>query len=101
MKIVKRLSKSPAKRSHVSSPSRKPRRSHERHHGEPTPKDRQRRRSPIRRPHDESLGGFEYRAIREIGARAGGLLSDRGIGIGRVLPGKRARGLDGRTEKTN
>ena len=81
----KRSSKSPAKRSPVSNPSRRPmrsegpkpssrarpaKRSHERHHGEPAPKDQQRRRSPIRRPHDESPGRLEYRTIREIGARA-------------------------------
>ena len=79
----------------------RPRRSHERHHGEPAPKDQQRRRSPIRRPHDESLGRLEHRTIREIGARVGRLLSDRGAGVGRVLSGKRAGGLDGGTERTN
>ena len=78
-----------------------PRRSHERHHGEPAPKDQQRRRSPIRRPHDEGLGRLEHRTIREIGARVGRLLSDRGAGVGRMLSGKRAGGLDGRTERTN
>ena len=77
------------------------RRSHERHHGEPAPQDQQCRRSPIRRPHDESLGRLEHRTIREIGARVGRLLSDRGAGVGRVLSGKRASGLDGRTERTN
>ena len=83
------------------SPRRKPRRSHERHHGEPAPKDQQCRRSPIRRPHDESLGRIEHRTIREIGARVGRLLSDRGAGVGRVLSGKRAGGHDGGTESTN
>ena len=76
-----------------------PRRSHERHHGEPAPKDQQRRRSPIRRPHDESPGRLEHRTIREIGARVGRLLSDRGAGAGRVLSGKRAGGRDGRNAK--
>ena len=66
------------------------RRSHERHHGEPAPKDRQCRRSPIRRPHDEGPGRLEHRTIREIGARVGRLLSHRGAGVGRVLSGKRA-----------
>ena len=47
-----------------------PRRSHERHHGEPAPQDRQRRRSSVRRAHDEGPGRLEHRAIREIGARA-------------------------------
>ena len=69
---------------------RHPRISHERHHGELAPKDQQCRRSPIRRPHDESSGRIEYRAIREIGARISRLLSDRGAGVGRVLSGKRA-----------
>ena len=78
-----------------------PRRSHERHHGEPAPKDQQRRRSPIRRPHDEGPGRLEHRTIREIGARVGRLLSDRGAGVGRLLSGKRAGGLDGRTERTD
>ena len=75
------------------------RRSHERHHGEPAPQDQQCRRSPIRRPHDESPGRLEHRTIREIGARVGRLLSDRGAGVGRVLSGKRAGGLDGGTER--
>ncbi len=83
------------------SPSQHPRRSHERHHGEPAPKDRQCRRSPIRRPHDEGPGRLEHRTIREIGARVGRLLSHRGAGVGRVLSGKRAGGLDGGTERTN
>ena len=68
------------------------RRSHERHHGEPAPKDRQCRRSPIRRPHDEGPGRLEHRTIREVGARAGRLLPDRGAGVGRVLSGERAGG---------
>ena len=66
------------------------RRSHERHHGESAPKDRQSRGSPIRRPHDEGPGRLEHRTIREIGARVGRLLSHCGAGVGRVLPGKRA-----------
>ena len=61
----------------------------------------QRRRSPIRRPHDEGPGRLEHRTVREVGARAGRLLSDRGAGAGRVLSGRRARGLDGRRERTN
>ena len=82
-------------------PERHRRRSHERHHGEPAPKDQQCRRSPIRRPHDEGPGRFEHRPIRAIGARVGRLLSHRGAGVGRVLSGKRASGLDGGTERTN
>ena len=83
-----------SRRSTARSPRRHSRRSHERHHGEPAPKDRQRRRSPIRRPHDEGLGRLEHRTIREIGARVGRLLSDRGAGVGRLLSGERASGLD-------
>ena len=49
------------------SPNLSPRRSHERHHGEPAPKNHQCRRSPIRRPHDEGRGRFQHRTIREIG----------------------------------
>ena len=92
---------SPSRKPRPKPEPKAPRRSHERHHGEPAPKDRQRRRSPIRRPHDESRGRLEHRTIREIGARVGRLLSHRGAGIGRLLSGKRAGGLDGRTEKTN
>ena len=83
------------------SPRRRPRRSHERHHGEPAPKDQQCRRSPIRRPHDESPGRIEHRTIREIGARVGRLLSDRGARVGRVLSGNRPGGLDGGTESAD
>ena len=83
-------SRRPKRRSNPS-PRRQARRSHERHHGEPAPKDRQCRRSPIRRPHDEGPGRFEYRPIRAIGARVGRLLSDRGAGVGRLLPGERAQ----------
>src|ERR1017187_10266817 len=36
------------------------RKSHERHDDEPDPKDQKRWRSPIRRPHDESVGGLEH-----------------------------------------
>ena len=79
----------------------RPRRSHERHHGEPAPKDQQCRRSPIRRPHDESLGRLEYRTIREIGARIGRLLSDRGAGLGACFRESEPAALDGRTERTN
>ena len=95
----------PSRRSPSLTPTRRAepatRRNHERHHGEPAPQDQQCRRSPIRRPHDESLGRLEHRTIREIGARVGRLLSDRGAGVGRVLSGKRAGGLDGGTERTN
>ena len=72
-------------------PKPSPRRSHERHHGESAPKDQQCRRSPIRRPHDEGLGRLEHRTIREIGARVGRLLSHRGAGVGRLLPGQPVR----------
>ena len=80
-------------------PGPNPQSSHERHHGEPAPEDRQRRRSPIRRPHDEGRGRLEHRAIREIGARVGRLLSHRGTGVGRLLPGKRLGAVDCRTER--
>ena len=89
-------SKSPAKAlapfqaAGAAKPNR-PRSSHERHHGEPAPKDQQCRRSPIRRPHDEGLGRIEHRTIREIGARVGRLLSDCGAGVGRVLSGTASR----------
>ena len=79
----------------------RPRRSHERHHGEPAPEDRQRRRSPIRRAHDEGPGRLEHRTVREIGARAGRLLSDRGAGLERLLPARarRRRRHDGRQRR--
>ena len=73
------------------SPSRHPRRSHERHHGEPAAQDQQCRRSPIRRSHDESPGRFKHRPIREIGARVGRLLSQRGAGVEHLLSGKACR----------
>ena len=47
----------------------------------------QRRRAPIRRPHDEGAGRIEHRAIRAIGARAGGLLPDRRARAGRCFRG--------------
>ena len=94
-------SKPEAKPRSNRSLSLNPRRSHERHHGEPAPKDRQSRGSPIRRPHDEGPGRLEHRTIREIGARVGRLLSHCGAGVGRLLPGKRAGALDCRTERTN
>ena len=48
----------------------------------------------------KSLGRLEHRTIREIGARVGRLLSNRGTGVERVLSGTRAGGLDGETERT-
>src|SRR5664279_2716318 len=83
------------------NPNRKPKRNHERHHGELAPKDQQRRRSSVRRPHDESPGRFEYRTIREVGACIGRLLSDRGIRVGRMLSRKRARSPDGKAKRAS
>ncbi len=60
------------------SRSRRPGKNHERLRGEPAPEDRQRRRSPIRRPHHESARRLEHRAIRKFRARAGRLHADRG-----------------------
>src|ERR1035437_5325465 len=130
MRIAKRSSKLPARRSPVSSPSRnqslnpksnrslrpkprlslkpkpspslglnrsprpRPKTSHERYHGEPAAEDQQCRRSPIRRSLNESPGRFEYRPIRAIGTRLGGLLSDRGAGVEHLFPEKRAGSVD-------
>ena len=57
-------------------------------HGKLAPQDQQCRRSPSGGAHDESPGCIEHRTIRKIGARLGGLLSDGGAGILRVLSGK-------------
>jgi hypothetical protein len=67
----------------------------------PAPKDRQRRRSPIRRPHDEGPGRFEYRPIRAIGARVGRLLSHVELGLGVCFRGTGSGGIDDWRDKTN
>ena len=63
-------SRRPRRRSNPS-PRRRARKRHEQHHGESAPKDRQCRRSPIRRPHHEGPGRCEYRPVRAIGAGVG------------------------------
>jgi hypothetical protein len=66
----------------------------------PAPKDRQRRRSPIRRPHHEGPGRLEYRPIRAIGARAGRLLSHVELGLGACFRESGPAPIDWR-DKTN
>jgi F-type H+-transporting ATPase subunit alpha len=61
----------------------------ERNDPDPRPADRQRRRSPIRRPIDEGTGRVERWSIRQVGSCPRGLLSNRGTGIERLFSGQR------------
>ena len=63
--------------------------------GEPEPQDRRRGRSGIGRPFHEGFGSREHRAVREVGARAGRLLSHRGVGPGCLPEESESRGRTG------